>query len=319
MMVNPTRSLKLASALVIVAAVAAIAIQPAAAGNGGGVVQAPAAQSTATPKPTASPTPRPKATSTTAPKPTATKPAAAKPAATPKPAATKDAGIVVQPISKAANVKSYKTVVTMALDGKSAGKPAKGDLNVEMQSIPASKKHSIAISGSLLGTLLGQYLPIPVSKLTVYLIDKQTYIFAQSLLSVCAVPKNAIPALDQLRGGLSADVFVSSLTGSNKIYGTKVGEETVNGIPSVHYKLDAAVMNALAKANKVDAQLKSGDIWLAKDGGWVVRFIGDVTGNLSKSAGVDFAGNANIALNVSDVNKIQDIPLPTQCNRPIQI
>jgi hypothetical protein len=235
------------------------------------------------------------------------------------PTPTKDAGIAVQPISKSTNVKSYRTLVNMQLDGTSAGKPAKGDLNAEVLSIPGSKKQSIGISGSLMGTLLGRYLPIPVSKLTVYLMDQLTYAFAQSLLSVCAVPKNPIAGLDQLRSGLSADVFLTGLTGSNKFYGTLVGEETVNGIPSRHYKLDAAAMNALAKKNGVSGTINSGDVWLAKDGNWVTRLTTDVNGDLSKTAGVDFAGDANINLNVSDVNTIADIPLPGQCSRPIQI
>jgi hypothetical protein len=309
-MVNPTRSLKLASALAVVVAVAAIAIQPVAAGNSGGVVQAPVAQSTATPKPTASPTPRPRATAT-------------KPAATPKPAAaaTKDAGIVIQPISKAASVKSYKTTVIMKLDGQSAGKVAKGDLNAVVQSIPASKKQSIAITGSLVSTLLGRYLQgLPVTNPTVFLIGNQVYVTAQALIvQVCAVPRNPIAGLDQLSSGLSADTFLSQITGSNKVYGKLVGDATVNGIPTRHYKLDAATMNTLAKQNKADVQLKSGDIWIAKQGDYVVRLLIDGTGNLAAGTGVDFKGNANLSLDVTDVNKVADITLPGSCNNPVQI
>jgi hypothetical protein len=317
-MVNSTRSLKLASALAVVVAVAAIAIQPVAASNSDGVAQAPVAQSTATPKPTASPTPRPRATSTTAPRATATKPAA-----TPKPAAaaTKDAGIVIQPISKASNVKSYKTSVIMKLDGQSAGKVAKGDLNAVVQSIPASKKQSIAITGSLVSTLLGKYLQgLPVTNPTVFLIGNKVYVTAQALIvQVCAVPRNPIAGLDQLSSGLSADTFLSQITGSNKVYGKLVGDATVNGIPTRHYKLDAATMNTLAKQNKADVQLKSGDIWIAKQGDYVVRLLVDGTGNLAAGTGVDFKGNANLSLDVTDVNKIADITLPGSCNNPVQI
>jgi hypothetical protein len=326
-MVNSTRSSKLASALAIVVAVAAIAIQPVAAGNNGGAAQAPLAQSTATPKPTASPTPRPsatatataratvRATATAAPRPTATKAAAA--AAT----ATKDAGIVIQPISKAANVKSYKTTVIMKLDGQSGGKVAKGDLNAVVQSIPASKKQSIAITGSLIPTLLGQYLQgMPVTNPTVYLIGNQVYVTAQALIvQVCAVPRNPIAGLEQLSSGLSADTFLAQITGSNKVPGKLVGDATINGIPTRHYKLDAAAINALAKQNKADLQLKSGDMWVAKQGDYVVRLLVDGTGNLAAGTGVDFKGNANLSLDVTDVNKVPDITLPGSCNRPIQI
>lgn len=315
-MVNSTRSSKLASALAIVVAVAAIAIQPVAASNSGGAAQAPAAQSTATPKPTASPTPRPRATTTPVARATATK------APTPRPVATRDTGIVVQPISKSTNVKSYKTTVNMKLDGVSDGKVAKGDLNAVVQSIPASKKQSIAITGSLVPVLLGKYLQgMPVTNPTVYLIGNQVYVTAQALIvQVCAVPRNPIAGLDQLSSGLSADTFLSQMTGSNKVYGTPVGSvKPINGIPAQQYKLDTATMNALAKRNNADVQLKSGDIWISKPGDYVVQLLVDGIGNLSASTGVDFKGNVNLSLVVSDVNKIEDITLPASCNRPIQI
>jgi len=291
-----TTNLKTITATVAVLLATTVVLQPALAGS----VVVPQAAATATPKPTAT--------------------SVAKTAATPAVKATPDAGIVVQPITKDSSIKSYRTIVNMIMDGVSAGKVAKGDLNADVQSIPASKKQSAALSGSLMSQLLGPYLNgIPVSKITLYLFGKDLYVLAQSLLTVCAVPKNAIPALDQLKNGLSADQFIAGLTGSNKIYGTLVGEETVNGISSKHYKLDVKKMNELAKANKQDVTLKSGDVWLAKNGGYLTRFIGDVNGSLNKTAGVDFKGNVQMTLNVGELNKITDIPLPGQCSRPIQI
>ncbi len=65
--------------------------------------------------------------------------------------------------------------------------------------------------------------------------------------------------------------------------------------------------------------IKSGDVWLAKDGNYVVRVIANANGTLAKNTGVDFSGDANIVINVSELNKITDIPLPGQCSRPIQI
>jgi hypothetical protein len=309
-------SWKVPSALAATAVAVALILQPVAAGTSGGVAPAPVAQSA-----TATPTARPRPTATATPR--ATPRATAKAAATtaPKPTPTKDAGIVIQPISKAPNVSSYQTTVLMKLDGVSEGKVAKGDLNAVVQSIPASKKQSIAITGSLVPTLLGKYLQgMPVTNPTVYLIGNQVYVTAQALiLQVCAVPRNPIAGLDQLSSGLSADVFLSQVTGSNKVYGTLVGNETINGIPTQHYKLDTATMNALAKQNKADVQLKSGDIWIAKPGNYVVRLLVDGTGNLAAGTGVDFKGNANISLDVSNVNNIKDITLPASCNRPIQI
>jgi hypothetical protein len=291
-------NLKILSATAAVLLAATVVLQPVMAGSS----VAPQAQATATPKPKATATP------------------AAKTAATPATKATPDAGIVVQPISNDKTIKSYRTNINMNLDGVSAGKVSKGDLNADVQSIPGKKQQSAAISGSQMGQLLSPFLGgLPVNKLTMYLMDKNVYVLAQSLLTVCATPKNPIAGIDQLKNGLSADQLITGLTGSNKIYGKLVGEETVNGIPSKHYKLDVKKMNELAKKNKVDLSLNSGDVWLAKNGGYVTRFNGDMNGALNQTAGVDFKGNVKMQMNLGDLNKINDIPLPNQCSRPIQI
>jgi hypothetical protein len=259
---------------------------------------APTATATRLARPTATPTPKPKTTNT------------------PRPAP----GITVQPIAKVASVKSYKMAIAMKLDGVSDGKVAKGDFTVDASSLVAAKKQNFAIGGNTMGLLLGKYLRgLPVSRITLYLFDKNTYILAQSLLPVCAVPKTPIAGLNDLKTGLSAEVLFTSLTGSNTFFGTLVGDETVNGIATRRYKLDIPRMNALAKQNRVDAQLKSGEVWLAKDGNYVVRLVTDAIGSLAKATGVDYKGNVTININVSDLNKVPDIALPGACNRPIQI
>lgn len=296
--------LKLFSATAAAVLTASMVLQPALAGS----AIVPQAAGTATPVPTPLATARPAAKT------------AATPAAKATVKATPDAGIVVQPISKDSTIKSYRTLINMNLDGASAGKVSKGDLIADVQSIPGQKKQSAALSGSQMAQLLSPFLGgLPVSKLTLFLFDKNVYALVQSLLAVCATPKNPIAGIEQLKNGLSADQLIIGLTGSNKIYGALVGEETINGIASKHYKLDAQKMNALAKANKLDVTLKSGDVWLAKNGGYVTRFVADLNGSLNKSAGIDFKGNVKLNLNVSDLNKLNDIPLPGQCSRPIQI
>lgn len=306
---NVSRDLIRALPLVATATlVSLVALQPAVAERS----SAPVAQSatatprpTATLRPTATPTPRVVTVSTPRPTPTVALPP----------------GITIRPISNTTSIKSYKTVVNMKLDGQSAGKVAKGDFNAEVQTDLANKRQSIGISGNLVPVLLGRYLQnLPVSGLTVYLVDGKPYVVAQALiLRVCAVPGAQIAGLDQLSSGLSAEVFLSQLTGSNKIYGTLVGNETVNGIPTKRYKLDVKTINALAKQRGATAQLKSGDVWIATQGDYIVRLVVDGTGNLAANTGVDFNGNVNLTMNVSDVNRIPAIQLPSQCNNPMRL
>ncbi|MCS6848220.1 MAG: hypothetical protein RMN52_10960 [Anaerolineae bacterium] len=316
---NVSRDLIRASSLIATATlVSLVAFQPAIAER----PSAPVAQAaTATSRPTATATPRPAATATLRPTPTPTARVVTAPTPRPTPTVALPPGITIRPISNTTSIKSYKTVVNMKLDGQSAGKVAKGDFNAEVQTDLSNKRQSIGISGSLVPVLLGRYLQsLPVSGLTLYLVDGKPYVVAQALiLRVCAVPGARIAGLDQLSSGLSAEVFLAQLTGSNKIYGTPAGNETVNGIPTKRYKLDVTTINALAKQRGATAQLKSGDVWIATQGDYIVRLVVDGTGNLASNTGVDFNGNVNLTMNVSDVNKIPAIQLPGQCNNPMRL
>ncbi len=306
---NVSRKLIRTSSLVATATlVSLVAFQPVIAERSSALVEQSATvtpRPTATLRPVATPTPRVVTIPTPRPTPTAVLPP----------------GIVIRPISSTTSIKSYKTVVNMKLDGQSAGKVAKGDFNAEVQTDLANKRQSIGIGGSLVPVLLGRYLQgLPISGLTVYLMDGKPYVVAQAMiLRVCAVPGTQIAGLDQLSSGLSAEVFLSQLTGSNKIYGTLVGNATVNNIPTRHYKLDVKTINALARQRGATAQLTSGDVWIATQGDYIVRMVVDGTGNLAANTGVDFNGNVNLTLNVSDANRIPAIQLPNQCNNPMRL
>lgn len=237
------------------------------------------------------------------------------------PTAALPSGIAIRPISSIASIRSYKTVVSVKLDGQSAGRVAKGDFNAEVQADLTNKRQSIGVSGSLAPVLLGRYLQgLPISGLTLYLMNGKPYIVAQALiLRVCAVPGAQIAGLDQLSGGLSAEAFLSQLTVSNKIYGTLVGNAVINGIPTKHYKLDVKTINALARQRGATMQLASGEVWIAAQGDYIVRVVVDGKGNLAANAGVDFTGRVNLTLNVSGVNRIPAIQLPNQCNNPMRL
>lgn len=211
--------------------------------------------------------------------------------------------------------------MSVKLDGQSAGRVAKGDFNAEVQADLTNKRQSIGVSGSLAPVLLGRYLQgLPISGLTLYLMNGKPYIVAQALiLRVCAVPGAQIAGLDQLSGGLSAEAFLSQLTVSNKIYGTLVGNAVINGIPTKHYKLDVKTINALARQRGATMQLASGEVWIAAQGDYIVRVVVDGKGNLAANAGVDFTGRVNLTLNVSGVNRIPAIQLPNQCNNPMRL
>lgn len=308
-MINFKQTARSLTFVIAAGALTLVAFQPVVAGYPDRSTRMLPAQATATPTRASTAMPRP------------TTPPLAWTTARATPVPTLPSSITIQPISQVASIKSYKTVVSMRLDGRNAGRVAQGDFNAELQTNASTRRQSIGITGSLISTLLGQYLRgIPISGLTVYLIEGKPYVVAQALIvRVCAVPGAPIAGLDQLSNGLSADVFLMQMTGSNKIYGTLVGNETVNGIPTRRYKLDVKTINELAKKNRASAQLKSGEVWIAIQGDYIVRLNVEGTGNLAANTGVDFNGNTSITLNVSDVNRSADIRLPTQCNNPMRL
>lgn len=70
-------------------------------------------------------------------------------------------------------------------------------------------------------------------------------------------------------------------------YFEKVGEETVNGIPSVHYTYDAQNLPA-----QYGAMSGHGDIYVALDGGYVVRYTLDGSGTFEEQ----FQGSGTLSL-----------------------
>lgn len=83
---------------------------------------------------------------------------------------------------------------------------------------------------------------------------------------------------------------------------TEAGQELVNGIDASHYKLDG-------KSN--DARM-TGEIWLAKDGGYVVRYQLTLQGD-DKTFGSGIQGEQKFAYELSRANALGDPMLPDGC------
>ncbi|MCS6774411.1 MAG: hypothetical protein RMM31_06135 [Anaerolineae bacterium] len=241
-------------------------------------------------------------------------------AQTPQPSGRTSASpVMMQPIAQSPGLRSYRTQIVLQMNGKTKGKPANGALNADLTQVLTSRKQSLTLSGTMLAPLLDGQMPIPVNRLTFYLFDKQTYVLAHTLIPLCASPRAEIGSLAALRKGLSAEHLLSGLSGDFVVRGTFVREEVVNGIPSRRYRLDVAQINALAKRRGANVQLSGGEVWLAQRGNFVTRLQAELVGNLRSSAGLDFEGTTVLLLNVSDLNRDADIPLPRACARPVPL
>jgi hypothetical protein len=84
------------------------------------------------------------------------------------------------------------------------------------------------------------------------------------------------------------------------------GEETVDDIPSLHYTFDAA---ALDLPEDVTA---SGEAWLAKAGGYVVKYLLEINGGES-IFGTGVQGKRSLAYALSEVDAHPAVVYPTGC------
>ena len=292
---------------------------------------------TATPKKVVPPTPQ--QVDATATKPAATVTAApvqptAKPAATVAPAPTKAASasvaiakantIPVKPQSaKFSSITSSQSAMYLTLDGKGAdGKAIKGSMTVGLNEDVTGKKSQIEIGGNLIGPLLSAQLRgFNPRGMGIYSVSGNTFVRLDTLLTVCAKPKGGIPGLDNLADSLSTDGFLTMIGSDGVFPGKLVGDATLNGVTVQHYTLDFAALKASAqKRGLVNwPELSRGEMWLAKDGGYIVRLSVAGKGKLENLAGNAFDGSFDVILDTVAINQPVTINLPTSCNRPIEV
>ena len=86
--------------------------------------------------------------------------------------------------------------------------------------------------------------------------------------------------------------------------------EMVNGIKTDHYRLKNVSM---AEMTVVTEQ---GDIWIAQNGGFIVKFVGDGQGDAVMFSSADnISGKMHWEYDLLDVNKVGNIPLPESCQQ----
>ncbi len=91
------------------------------------------------------------------------------------------------------------------------------------------------------------------------------------------------------------------------------GRETVNGILTHHYSFNEAAF-LTADMGTDDIKDAEGHVYVAVEGGFLVRMIVDATGKIDFfDAGVDQDGDLHIAIDLTDVDESFDIVAPAGC------
>ncbi len=89
------------------------------------------------------------------------------------------------------------------------------------------------------------------------------------------------------------------------------GEETINGIDTLHYTFDAS---NLTEEEAADVEWVEGHIYLAKDGGYMVRFIMEGEGVMDQfSDGDDQFGTMQMEYNITPSDEALTVEIPAEC------
>lgn len=114
---------------------------------------------------------------------------------------------------------------------------------------------------------------------------------------------------DELTAGFTPEALLEDLENV-----TLVGEETIDGIETLHYTYDEMSM---MEEEMTGIENMEGHIYLAKDGGYLVRSIIDVVGNSKYMEGMAAegvqSGVTHIEMNLKDVNENVEIVIPAAC------
>ena len=105
---------------------------------------------------------------------------------------------------------------------------------------------------------------------------------------------------------VDSDDLIGDVRGARRV----LPDEVINGVDSYHFVFDeTAILGSVNELEELD-----GHLYVAKDGGYLVRMVFDGTGTFDMfSSGLDEGGRIHIEINVSDVNQPVEIRPPEDC------
>ncbi|MBN1373510.1 MAG: hypothetical protein JW987_16350 [Anaerolineaceae bacterium] len=195
------------------------------------------------------------------------------------------------------DLKSYRSNLLLLLEGNnSTGEATSAVFQLlEEKSVEQDAYH-------LLTKL--EEMRVPPGSLELYKLQEAVYLVSTEFSggSGCLKLSGAKTAAQQIgeMGPTAAfeDIRLSELLGS---------DETINGILTDHYKVGGAGF----KLGAVDQM--NAEVWVAKQGHYIVRFTGKATGTLDLQGGPG-QGSLTWEYNLSDVNATQ-VSLPAECGQ----
>jgi hypothetical protein len=261
---------------------------------GGGAAPSGGAQSAATTASSA-PTSKPAENKPADSKPT--EPPAQPPAA--EPTADPDTLELSNVTAGLSELNSYKASFTMTFEGQEGGQPKTNTLafTEEFVKEPAAKRTIITGFGAMLGGADNSN----TSEGGIESIEVGGKMYSK-MGDICSqVTADSGPQANTM---MDPNDIIGGVRGAQR-----VGNETVNGIPTIHYKLDVTGLETLGYLNG------DGDVWVAESGKYVVKYAFKATGT-DKLFGMgtgDNEGTITWVYEITEVNQPIDIQPPADC------
>ncbi len=193
---------------------------------------------------------------------------------------------------------SYSMALVYHAEGKDEqGKPYKQDFTFAEDSIKSQKADHFKISG--MSALLG----LGSGDLDIYQLNSSLYMYS--------APRNGQNASCLALGGDATTFDPTTMNPAAMMKNITVDKliekgAMVNGTMTDHYTL---------KNNDMgfgEATSQSGEVWLAQDGCYPVKFTGQADGTFDVTA--KFTGTITWTYDVTNVNKLTGIDLPAECS-----
>jgi hypothetical protein len=207
-----------------------------------------------------------------------------------------------------ANLDSYRLHFTFGIEGKDKdGKPQKGAIEILQEYIKAShdRRMTYSTTGNLgqTGSLTPTTSPVG-GKFEIIQIGDTSYLYspegqnAQKCLGYSSSDQGNTRSMELFKP--------SDIIGGLKNAKLAAKGETVNGVKADHYTFDQTGLDFGSFSSA------KGDAWVASDGGYVVKYVGQATGQ-NALFGQSTEGTFTWEYTLEEVNQLKEIALPKEC------
>lgn len=195
------------------------------------------------------------------------------------------------------DLESYHGILNLTLQGQNQnGESVTRTLELINDAVKAQNARHVSIRGDAVNPGSDN------SPADLFVLGEKTYIFTPiSSAKPCFILSTSPGNFANTTYERFSDLF-SQLTTGDLI--TK--DEVVNGVSSDHFTLSGAQFLFGSPTSQ------QGEVWLAKEGGYPVRFTGRAEGVFSLSSET-ITGSANWEYNLQEINQLAGISLPQAC------